>query len=68
MTPADEILYKTRKTALDAATELGHNNVNDLEITLDECTSCGIWLRKDQLIPDLDKNLICGRCADHYGL
>ncbi len=66
MTPLDKILYKTRKSVLEAEAEMIDNNV--CSITLDQCNSCGIWLRPDQLKPDLDGLPICKDCETHYGL
>lgn len=68
MTPLDKVLYKTRKSVLEASAELGHNNVSLDDITLEQCNSCGIWLKSIQLRPDLDGLPICKDCETHYGL
>jgi hypothetical protein len=58
-------LYKTRKSVLDACTEIGYNNVSEIEIRLKQCNCCGIWLKTMKL--DLDGNDICDYCLDAYG-
>ncbi len=67
MAPLDTILHRTRKTVLEAAAELGHNDISVGDITLDQCNSCGIWLKPSRLHLDLDKNPICNDCLTFYG-
>jgi len=64
----DKLLYKTRKSVLEVAAELGHNNVSLADTELQQCSSCGIWLYPKQLIKDLDESLICKDCETYYGL
>lgn len=61
----EKTLINTRKTALEALTELGYNESYSLEINLKCCTSCGLWLKKMKL--DLDGLDICNYCLDAYG-
>lgn len=72
MTPLESALYKTRKTLLEVCREF------DIEYTLesvgfqkdlelDQCASCSIWLKQEELIPDLDGNEICKDCYKFYG-
>lgn len=66
MNELEKTLYNTRKSLLEACTELGYNNVSEVENGLKCCTSCGIWLKR--MMPDLDKNEICVYCYESYGL
>lgn len=66
MTPLDKILYHTRKTVLEASAEMIENNVS--LVTLEQCNSCSVWLKPEQLKPDLDGFPICKPCETHYGL
>jgi hypothetical protein len=73
MNELDRALYKTRKTLLDVCRDLGLEYVLDSResqtgLTLDQCNSCGIWLRPAQLIPDQDGLPICRDCLNTYGL
>lgn len=68
MTPLDKVLYKTRKSVLEAEAELSDNNVYSADISLEQCNSCGIWLKTTQLKPDLDGLPICKDCENFYGL
>lgn len=68
MNSIDKALYKTRKYALDALAELSDNNVSLGDISLEQCNSCSVWLKPEQLTPDLDGLPICKDCVDHYGL
>ena len=68
MSPLEQALYKTHKNPLEAAAELGIQYQNDIEIGLDQCVDCGIWLKPNQLIPDLDNQKICLDCRDFIGL
>lgn len=67
MSPIDSLLYKTRKSALDALLELGHNDISLGDITLDQCASCNIWLKPNQFKKDLDDSPICKECFEFYG-
>lgn len=60
-------LYKTRKTALEASIEIGHNDISLGDITLEQCASCNIWLKPTQLQKDLDGLPICRECYTFYG-
>lgn len=66
MNEIEQALYKTRKTELEVCTELGYNNISEVEIRLKRCTDCGIWQKK--LFPDLDGNEICTVCLSTYGM
>lgn len=68
MNPIDKALYKSRKNALEALAELSDNNVSLGDISLEQCNSCSVWLKPNQLIPDLDGLPICKDCLNHYGL
>lgn len=65
MNEIEAALYKTRKNALEVASELGYNDISEVEIRLKCCSSCGIWLPKMKL--DLDGLDICDYCLDAYG-
>lgn len=67
MNPLESILYKTRKSALDAIRELDVQYVLDSEISLCQCNSCGIWLKPSQFKKDLDGLDICNECLIYYG-
>lgn len=61
-------LIGTRKSIVEFARE---NSMQIQEIDLkdiSQCTQCGIWLYKKDLILDLDGNLIDERCKEFYGL
>ena len=62
------VLYKTRKTFRQACEEAGIDFDSAGTPNLSECTSCNLWLKTTQLIPDLDNNLICPQCLQFYGL
>jgi hypothetical protein len=64
----DRALYRTRKNALDTLSELPDNSISLDEITLNQCSSCNIWLKPAQLSTDLDGSPICKECETHYGL
>lgn len=66
MTPLESALNRTRKTILEVCRELGIEYTDSLP-NIDQCNSCGIWLKKSKLIPDLDKNPICNECLTFYG-
>ena len=63
----DYVLYRTRKSPLEACRELMIEYTNTLEINLKQCTSCGIWLKEQHLHEDLDGLLICKDCSYLYG-
>ena len=67
MSPLDQILYKTRKSVLEALTEIGHNDISVGDISLEQCNSCGIWLKSSALKLDLDGYPICNECFTFYG-
>ena len=62
-------LYKTRKSVLEVCRHLDIQYPPDVEISaIEECSSCGIWLKPSAMVKDLDNNLICKDCEYHYGL
>jgi hypothetical protein len=61
-------LYKTRKTFRAACHEIGEDIEYACTPELETCTSCDIWLKSDELIPDLDGLPICKDCLSHYGM
>jgi len=63
----DYVLYKTRKSVLEACRELMIEYHSEVEIHLKQCTSCGIWLKPVQLAKDLDGLDICNTCLTTYG-
>ncbi len=63
----DYVLYKTHKTVKDACTELIIPYSDSVEISLCQCNSCGIWLKPNQLVKDLDGLDICKDCYTVYG-
>ena len=67
MNDIDLALYKTRKSPLEACAELGIQYVLNVEITLGQCNSCGIWLKPYQLVKDADGLDICNDCLTYYG-
>lgn len=66
MNPVESELINTRKSVLEVCEDLGYNNISEVEIHLEQCSSCGLWQTK--LIPDLDGNGICKYCYASYGL
>ena len=68
MSPLELALYKTRKSVLAAQRECAIEYILDTEIGLEQCSDCGIWLRPQELTPDLDGQGICKDCLQHYGL
>ena len=68
MNELDSLLYKTRKNVLEIAAELGDNSISLGDISLEQCNSCGVWLKPSQLKPDLDDLRICKDCEGYYGL
>lgn len=67
MNQIEEILLRTRKTALQAADECGID-IDNVEIyNIEQCSSCSIWLKFSQLKDDLDGNPICRDCWQAYG-
>lgn len=67
MNEIEETLYRTRKTVIDVANEYGID-IEDVEIlSLEQCSSCSIWLKFSQLKDDLDGNPICRDCWTAYG-
>jgi hypothetical protein len=63
----DYVLYKTHKSVLEACRELMIEYHPEVEIHLKQCTSCGIWLKPEQLKKDLDELDICTTCLTAYG-
>lgn len=71
--PLDLALYKTRKNVLEACIESGieydlNSQESQRHLNLDQCADCGIWLKPEELKPDLDGNGICPDCEQFYGL
>jgi hypothetical protein len=67
VTPLEQVLYKTRKSPLAAASEMGLEYILDSQIALEQCADCSIWLFAEELIPDLDNQGICQDCLAYYG-
>ena len=63
----DYVLYRTHKSVLEACDELMIEYHSEVEIQLKQCTSCGVWLKPQQLKKDLDGLDICTTCLDAYG-
>jgi hypothetical protein len=65
MNELERALYKTRSILPHVCLELdldpGYPN------SLQECSSCSIWLRPTELQPDLDELPICRDCWTWYG-
>jgi len=68
MNEVESTLHRTRKTLWQVCNELGIDQAECKVLSLDTCSSCGIWLKITRLIPDLDGNPICNECYTHYGL
>lgn len=73
MSPLDLALYKTRKNVLEACAENGikydlNSRESQTGLSLLQCADCGIWLKPEELKPDLDGNEICPDCESYYGL
>ena len=65
MNDLEKVLYRTRKTILQALDEFGET---ELEIeNIEQCSSCSIWLKIPQLRNDLDGMPICNECWLVYG-
>jgi len=65
MNDLEKVLYRSRKTILQALEEVEDEN---LEVeNLDQCSSCSIWLKITQLKSDLDGLPICNECWLVYG-
>lgn len=67
MLEIEKTLYKTRKSLLDVCSEFDVEYIDSGEISLKQCNSCGIWLKPQQLLPDLDGLDICNDCLTYYG-
>lgn len=67
MNNLEYFLYKSRKSILEAQREFGIQYVLNSENSLTQCNSCGVWLKKQQMFPDLDALDICKECLDAYG-
>ena len=63
----DYVLHKTHKSVLDAFAELMIEYNSEVEIHLQQCTSCGIWRKPEHLKKDLDDLDICPECYNTYG-
>lgn len=67
MNEIEKYLLRSRKTLVQACTDLDVDiesvNINHIE----QCSSCSIWLKIEQLKEDLDKNPICKECWFVYG-
>jgi hypothetical protein len=68
MINVDQYLYRTRKSIRQVCTENGIAFDDAQVIAVDSCTSCNIWQKPRDLRLDLDENLICRQCYDHFGL
>lgn len=64
------VLLNTRKNLWDVCRELNIDpKLLELQqLELDQCNHCGLWLKPDKLIEDLDHNHVCGYCRDLTGL
>jgi hypothetical protein len=68
MNELEKTLHRTRKTLWQVCDDLGLRDEADCVVTnLDNCSSCGIWLKHSSLTPDLDGNPICKECLTFYG-
>lgn len=68
MTQLSKHLYKTRKNLLEVCAEFDiEYDLDSLELSVEQCSSCNIWLKPKELHEDLDKNPICGDCLRFYG-
>ena len=68
MHEVEKSLYRTRKTLRDACRELNLVYEDTCVGTIDTCSSCGIWVKVKELVPDEDKNPICKECLTFYGM
>ena len=68
MNELEQTLHRTRKTLWQVCDELGLSEEQCKVVSLDNCSSCGIWLKHSRLRPDLDGNPICTECFTFYGL
>lgn len=68
MNELETTLHRTRKTLWQVCDELGLAEEACKVVNLDNCSSCGIWLKISSLRPDIDKNPICNECYTFYGL
>lgn len=68
MNQIEEQLYRKKRTLLEVCEEFGISP-EDADISiLETCSSCSIWFKTTELIPDLDGNPICKTCQRFYGL
>lgn len=65
MNELERALYKTRSILPHVLLELDLDP--EYPCTLEECSSCSIWLRPEELTPDLDGLPICRDCLRWYG-
>ena len=68
MTELEQSLYRSRKTLREACEELNLVYSDTCISSLDTCSSCGIWVKYAELVPDEDKNPICKECLTYYGM
>jgi hypothetical protein len=63
-----DILYRTKKTVLQAKREALVGSDEQVSYgNLDQCSHCNIWYKNRELHKDLDGSLICKFCSDNYG-
>lgn len=67
MNEIEEYLVRSRKTVVQACEELDIDIENVKIDNIDQCSSCSIWLKLNQLKEDLDGNPICIHCWIAYG-
>lgn len=67
MNKIERALLRTRKTVQQVCKE--HDiDVEDADVfEIEQCSSCSIWVKIENLKEDLDSNPICQNCWDTYG-
>ena len=67
MNEVEKYLVRSRKTIVQICEELGIE-IEDVKIeNIDQCSSCSIWLKFNELKKDLDDNPIYKHCWMAYG-
>jgi len=61
-------LYRTRKNLKDAATAFGRPVESFIDLPVEPCASCNLWLFPRELTDDLDGHPVCKECLLYYGM
>ena len=68
MNDLERLLYRKKRTLLEACQEFGIDIMDADVSALETCSSCSIWHKTTELVLDLDDNPICKTCRKFYGL